>query len=208
MYSVLSRLLLSFFLFSCQAMSENKERLHLLPANKCNSNTIDINDLYDSLVKVGPAQYLVWLIGFLVFAAEFCEVALLSVLIPILRCEWDLSVNFEATITSTIYVTYFLTVPIFGKVADIYGRKPLLITGNLVLAVAGIISATVPNKWLFIICRVIGGVGMGILSGGLSLILEFTPNNDRVTCISLIMIGMNCGRFFVSLLAYYFVSSV
>ena len=170
--------------------------------------TVDINHVYDNVIKVGRAQYLAWLLCFITKAVEFGEIALLSVLIPILRCEWDLDVSFEAAITVVIYITYFMTVPVFGKVADIYGRRPLLILGNTLLAVAGLLSALAPNKWLFLLCRVFCGCGVGIIGSGSSLFLEITPNNSRVTCVTTSMVGVYFGKFLVALLAYFLLSSV
>ena len=55
---------------------------------------------------VGPAQYIFWLISFLIAYSDYAELTLIAIIIPYLRCEWNLSKEFEATITISIFLIY------------------------------------------------------------------------------------------------------
>jgi MFS family permease len=46
-----------------------------------------------------------------------------------------------------------IVVPIAGKLSDIYGRKPLYMTGILVFAVGSVLSGIAPNFWFLVFSR-------------------------------------------------------
>src|SRR5256886_3137273 len=56
-----------------------------------------------------------------------------------------------------------VVVPIAGKLSDIYGRKPLYMTGVVVFAVGSLLSGVAPNFWFLVFARFVQGAGMGFL---------------------------------------------
>jgi len=56
-----------------------------------------------------------------------------------------------------------IVVPIAGKLSDIYGRKPLYMTGILVFAVGSVLSGIAPNFWFLVFSRFVQGAGMGFI---------------------------------------------
>ena len=66
-------------------------------------------------------------------------------------------VPISAMLASTIVV------PIAGKLSDIYGRKPLYMSGIVVFAVGSALSGVSPNFWFLIFARFIQGAGMGFI---------------------------------------------
>ena len=56
-----------------------------------------------------------------------------------------------------------IVVPIAGKLSDIYGRKPLYMTGIVVFAVGSALSGLAPNFWFLVFARFIQGAGMGFI---------------------------------------------
>jgi EmrB/QacA subfamily drug resistance transporter len=56
-----------------------------------------------------------------------------------------------------------IVVPIAGKLSDIYGRKPLYMTGIVVFAVGSALSGFAPNFWFLVFARFIQGAGMGFI---------------------------------------------
>jgi EmrB/QacA subfamily drug resistance transporter len=64
----------------------------------------------------------------------------------------------------TIYLlTSTITVPFYGKLSDLYGRKPLLIIGVSVFLVGSALSGLSQTMWQLILFRGIQGVGAGAL---------------------------------------------
>ncbi|HEV2217894.1 MAG TPA: MDR family MFS transporter [Candidatus Dormibacteraeota bacterium] len=56
-----------------------------------------------------------------------------------------------------------VVVPIAGKLSDVYGRKPLYMTGVIVFAVGSLLSGLAPNFWFLVFARFVQGAGMGFL---------------------------------------------
>jgi len=56
-----------------------------------------------------------------------------------------------------------IVVPIAGKLSDIYGRKPLYITGIVVFSIGSALSGLAPNFWFLVFARFVQGAGMGFI---------------------------------------------
>src|SRR5436189_6351920 len=66
-------------------------------------------------------------------------------------------VPISAMLASTIVT------PVAGKLSDVYGRKPLYMTGILVFAVGSALSGLAPNCWFLVFVRFVQGAGMGFM---------------------------------------------
>jgi multidrug resistance protein len=56
-----------------------------------------------------------------------------------------------------------IVVPLAGKLSDVYGRKPLYMTGVIVFAIGSLLSGVAPNFWFLVFARFVQGAGMGFL---------------------------------------------
>lgn len=57
-----------------------------------------------------------------------------------------------------------VTIPIYGKFADLYGRKPVLVFGSLVFLLGSVLSAAAWNMTALIVFRGLQGLGAGAIS--------------------------------------------
>lgn len=64
----------------------------------------------------------------------------------------------------TIYLlTSTVTVPIYGKLSDLYGRKPVLMTGIVLFLIGSALSGASQEMWQLVLFRGIQGLGAGSL---------------------------------------------
>ena len=56
-----------------------------------------------------------------------------------------------------------IVTPVAGKLSDVYGRKPLYMTGIVVFAVGSALSGMATNFWFLVIARFVQGAGMGFI---------------------------------------------
>ncbi|WP_432558964.1 DHA2 family efflux MFS transporter permease subunit [Granulicoccus sp. GXG6511] len=56
-----------------------------------------------------------------------------------------------------------ITVPIAGKLSDLYGRRPFYIAGLAIFLLGSLLSGLAPNFWMLVAARGIQGLGMGTL---------------------------------------------
>ena len=158
-----------------------------LKAFDCELLTLD--DIY-VLIGLGPAQFLYWLLTFLLSFSGYAEMIVFSVILPSLRCEWNFNSVFEVSITVSSFASYALFTALFGSVADKYGRKTVIRWSTLVLLLAAIVAAVSPNKWVFLVSRLITGASVGV---NMSCIVcygtEFAESRYRVYGVILFMLS-------------------
>ena len=68
-----------------------------------------------------------------------------------------------AWIFSAFMITSAVTVPIYGKLSDIYGRRPFYIFGLIVFSVGSILSGFAESMTWLIVARAIQGIGAGAM---------------------------------------------
>src|SRR5256714_8729824 len=56
-----------------------------------------------------------------------------------------------------------IVTPVAGKLSDIYGRKPLYMTGIVVFALGSALSGLAPSFWFLVFARFVQGAGMGFI---------------------------------------------
>jgi EmrB/QacA subfamily drug resistance transporter len=80
------------------------------------------------------------------------------------RIVTDLGGNEYYTWVVTIYLlTSTITVPFYGKLSDIYGRKPMMMFGVIVFLIGSALSGLSQNMAMLILFRGIQGIGAGAL---------------------------------------------
>ena len=98
------------------------------------------------------------------------------------RIVTDLGGNEYYNWVFTIYLlTSTITVPFYGKLSDLYGRKPLLMIGVIIFLIGSALSGLSQNMAMLILFRGIQGLGAGALFPiSLAVIGDlFTPAGAR-----------------------------
>lgn len=108
-------------------------------------------------LKVGLAVVvLVWLV-------ESFDIGLVSMIILVLKPQWQLSATQVGLLGAS--ATIGLVVGMFpaGRMADIFGRKKILIWGTLVFALFTLLSAASTSFNQLVLFRIIAGLGEGAI---------------------------------------------
>ncbi|MEP6806981.1 MAG: MFS transporter, partial [Chloroflexota bacterium] len=84
---------------------------------------------------------------------------------PILpRVVGDLhGADYYTWVVTAYLLTSTITVPIYGKLSDLFGRKPMLLIGISLFLVGSALSALSQEMWQLILFRGIQGLGAGSL---------------------------------------------
>jgi EmrB/QacA subfamily drug resistance transporter len=85
---------------------------------------------------------------------------------------------------SWVFTAYMLgstvTVPLFGKLGDVHGRKPLFVVAIVIFLVGSALCGTAQNMWELVVFRAIQGVGAGgLFPLTLAMVGMIVPPRDR-----------------------------
>jgi SHS family lactate transporter-like MFS transporter len=123
----------------------------------------------------------------------------------------DVAKEFGVSLTTvTVAITLTLAMRplgafIFGRLADHYGRRPMLVIAVLCYSVLELLSGVAPNLITFLILRALFGIAMGGEWGiGSSLTMETIPAKWRGWVSGLLQSGYPTG-YFLATIAFYLV---
>ena len=71
--------------------------------------------------------------------------------------------DYYTWVVTIFLVTSTITVPIYGKLSDLYGRRPLLLLGITLFLIGSALSGLSQTMWQLILFRGVQGLGAGAL---------------------------------------------
>ena len=160
-------------------------------------------------IGFGPFQILITIFCGLLWVADAMELMLLSILSPLVKCQWNLTNFEEAMITSVVFLGQFCGGMFWGWLFDIIGRKKALLIVDIGILIFGVLSALkvssddgrLPGYPWLLICR----FGVGFCAGGTTQVItyyaEFLPLKRRGGYIVLISAWWTIGTIFGAVLA-------
>jgi EmrB/QacA subfamily drug resistance transporter len=71
--------------------------------------------------------------------------------------------DYYTWVVTIFLLTSTITVPIYGKLSDLYGRRPLLLIGIVLFLIGSVLSGLSQTMWQLILFRGLQGLGAGAL---------------------------------------------
>ncbi|XP_072044038.1 synaptic vesicle 2-related protein-like isoform X2 [Amphiura filiformis] len=105
--------------------------------------------------------------------------------------------------TCVVFVGYLIGSPLWGKFADVYGRKTALIMIGLWLFVFGLLSSFSPNYIWMLLLRGLVGFGIGGTAQTVVLYSEFLPSTVRGFWMTLVSFSWILGVVWVVAVGYF-----
>ncbi|MDT3379247.1 MFS transporter [Labrys neptuniae] len=134
------------------------------------------------------------LASFLGWTLDAFDFFLLTFLLTDIAAEFQVGVPAVSEALFFTLATRFIGAFIFGRLADRFGRKPILMLNIVSYSVIGALAAFSPNLMVFLILRAIFGIAMGGEWGlGSSLAMESIPPSARGLVSGLLQAGYPAG---------------
>ena len=127
------------------------------------------------------------------FVNPFAGTAL-NVAVPVIGTEFHASATDLGWIVSIyLFVTVAFSIP-FGRIADIKGRRPVLIGGIAIFTAASFLAGLAASMPLFIVFRALQGFGAAmIFSTNIPILLEVYPASERGRIIGISIAAVYLG---------------
>ena len=136
------------------------------------------------------------------FFTDAYDLFIIGVAMHLIKDEWHTGAFADGLVTSTALLAAAIGALLFGRVADMLGRKRIYGVEVLVLAAGAIASAFSPNIWWLIGFRIILGIGIGGDYPVSSTIMsEFSGKRHRGMMVSLVFAMQAAGLIVGPLLA-------
>jgi SP family galactose:H+ symporter-like MFS transporter len=121
------------------------------------------------------------------------------------RNEFTLSTFALEVIVSGVLAGAAVGALIGGRLADLFGRRRLLIATAIIFAVGAILCAIAPSPFLLGLGRIVVGFGIGLSSSGVPVyISEVAPADARGWQVSLFQLAITVGILLAYLVDYAF----
>jgi MFS transporter, PHS family, inorganic phosphate transporter len=117
-------------------------------------------DQLDS-AKINKFQLKIMFVSGMGFFTDAYDLFVIGIVVALLKTEWSLSTSQVSWINSATLLASAVGAIVFGRVADILGRKKIYGYEVLILAAGAIASAFSPNYTFLLISRIILGIGIG-----------------------------------------------
>ena len=95
------------------------------------------------------------------FFTDAYDLFIIGVVVALLKTQWNLSTAQVSLVNSVTLAASALGAILFGRIADILGRKRIYGYEVLILAVGAIASAFAPNYTFLLVARIVLGIGIG-----------------------------------------------
>jgi MFS family permease len=139
---------------------------------------------------------------------SFTNISAMTLLLPFLPLYVEhLGVQSQAAIVQWSGIAYGISflgagimAPIWGKFADLYGRKLILMRASLAMAVSMSLIGLAQNIWELVALRLAAGVLGGFASGAVVLVATQTPKNRSAWALGVLSTGTMAGALLGPLL--------
>lgn len=148
-------------------------------------NTSNVNYGFVTLVSIVAA------VGGLLFGYD---TSVISGAIGFMQTKFNLDTAMQGWIVSCLLIGAIIGAGFAGIFSDRFGRKKMLIVAGLLFTIGSIASAIAPTINMFVIARMVGGLGIGVSSTLVPLyIAEIAPSKHRGRLVSLNQLAVVIG---------------
>src|SRR3954469_19401941 len=110
---------------------------------------------------------------------DMLGLAMIIPLLPFYATKMGASATIVGILIAAFSIAQLASAPLWGRFSDRYGRRPALLAGLLISAVAYVIFAYSSTLWLLLLSRVVQGLGGGTIGVVQAYVADASDPNDR-----------------------------
>jgi multidrug resistance protein len=110
---------------------------------------------------------------------DMLGLAMVIPLLPFYATKLGASASVVGVLIAAFSIAQLASAPLWGRFSDRYGRRPALLAGLLISAVAYVIFAFASTLWLLLLSRVVQGLGGGTIGVVQAYVADASDPRDR-----------------------------
>jgi predicted MFS family arabinose efflux permease len=119
------------------------------------------------------------------------ELFVISPMLPFLAADFRISPGVAGVSVTIFSVTYMVSAPVFGNIADRVGRRRVLVSCLLTFAAANLLTASATNLASLLAARLLAGAAVaGISPSVYALVDDAAPSDRRATWLGVVVSGL------------------
>ena len=144
--------------------------------------------------KVTGVQWKIMLVSGMGFFTDAYDLFVIGIVVALLTPQWHLSTSQVSLLNSATLAASAVGAIIFGRVADMIGRKKIYGFEVLILAAGAIASAFSPNYTFLLVSRIVLGIGIGgDYPVSATIMSEFSGKKTRGRMVGLVFAMQGAG---------------
>jgi multidrug resistance protein len=124
---------------------------------------------------------------------DMLGLAMVIPLLPFYATKLGASATIVGVLIAAFSIAQLASAPLWGRFSDRYGRRPALLVGLLVSAVAYVIFAYASTLWLLLISRIVQGLGGGTIGVVQAYVADASDPSDRAKSLGWLSAATSLG---------------
>jgi multidrug resistance protein len=124
---------------------------------------------------------------------DMLGLAMIIPLLPFYATKLGASATIVGILIAAFSIAQLASAPLWGKFSDRYGRRPALLAGLLVSAIAYVIFAYASTLWLLLLSRIVQGLGGGTIGVVQAYVADASDPNDRAKSLGWLSAATSLG---------------
>jgi MFS transporter, PHS family, inorganic phosphate transporter len=152
--------------------------------------------------RVTRFQWKIMFVSGMGFFTDAYDLFVIGIVVVLVKPEWGLSTTDVSLLNSVTLAASAVGAIVFGRIADILGRKRIYGYEVLILAIGALVSAFAPNFWFLLVCRAVLGIGIGgDYPVSATIMSEYSGKASRGRMVGLVFAMQGAGLLVGPLLA-------
>jgi AAHS family 4-hydroxybenzoate transporter-like MFS transporter len=154
---------------------------------------LDVNRLIDER-PISRFQILIAVMCGAIVLLDGFDAQVMGYVVPQLRLKLSLDQTALGHVASSGLAGMLVGALVFGPLADLLGRRPVLIVCPLIFGVGALLTATASSESSLIAFRLLTGFGMGgAMPNTIALTAEYMPKRVRASAVMIMFCGFSIG---------------
>jgi len=124
---------------------------------------------------------------------DMLGLAMVIPLLPFYATKLGASATIVGVLIAAFSIAQLASAPLWGRFSDRYGRRPALLAGLLVSAIAYVVFAYASTLWLLLISRVVQGLGGGTIGVVQAYVADASDPKDRAKSLGWLSAATSLG---------------